>query len=125
MLGEDYSQAPTCATCHMSGHSRNGGKVTHDPGERISWTNRPPVSLWMDTDVNGKIVTETDPAEAAAPDRRHRGGQAQPHEGGLLPLPHADLRQRLLQQYDDFVVLYNEKFAKPGQALMARSASTT
>ena len=42
ILGKDYSQAPTCATCHMSGHSRNGGKVTHDPGERISWTNRPP-----------------------------------------------------------------------------------
>ncbi len=34
VLGEDYAQAPTCATCHMSGHSRNGGKVTHDPGER-------------------------------------------------------------------------------------------
>jgi len=26
---------PTCATCHMSG--LNGGKVTHNPGERLSW----------------------------------------------------------------------------------------
>ena len=49
VLGVDYTQAPTCATCHMSGHSRNGGKVTHDPSERISWTNRPPVGLVMDT----------------------------------------------------------------------------
>ncbi len=32
VLGKDYTQAPTCATCHMSGHSRNDGKVTHDPG---------------------------------------------------------------------------------------------
>ena len=32
VLGEDYSQAPTCATCHMSGHSRNGGKRHARPG---------------------------------------------------------------------------------------------
>ena len=65
--GEDYSAAPTCATCHMSGNMRNGGKITHDPGERISWTNRPPVSLVMDTDANHAVVTETDPG--AAPGR--------------------------------------------------------
>ena len=52
VLGKDYSAAPTCATCHMCANMRNGGKVTHDPGERISWTNRPPVSLVMDTDAN-------------------------------------------------------------------------
>ncbi|HEY0782841.1 MAG TPA: multiheme c-type cytochrome, partial [Thermoanaerobaculia bacterium] len=62
VLGEDYTQAPTCATCHMSANTRNGRKVTHDPGERISWTNRPPISLLMDTDANGKIVTAADPA---------------------------------------------------------------
>ena len=28
VLGKDYSQAPTCATCHMSGHSKNGGTIT-------------------------------------------------------------------------------------------------
>ena len=36
VLGKDYSAAPTCATCHMSGNTRNGGKITHDPGKRIS-----------------------------------------------------------------------------------------
>ena len=61
VLGKDYTQAPTCATCHMSGNVRNDGKVTHDPGERISWTNRPPVSMVMDTDVNGDVIKETDP----------------------------------------------------------------
>src|SRR5262249_28653378 len=66
VLGKDYSQAPTCATCHMSGNTRNKGEITHDPGERISWTNRPPVSLWMDTDENHKVVTETDPVKRAA-----------------------------------------------------------
>ena len=66
VLGEDYSQAPTCATCHMSANTRNGRKVTHDPGERISWTNRPPVSLLLDTDAKGEVVKETDPDKRKA-----------------------------------------------------------
>ena len=66
VLGKDYSQAPTCATCHMSGNTRNGGKVTHDPGERISWTNRPPISLVMDTDAGNNVVKTTDPAQREA-----------------------------------------------------------
>ena len=56
VLGEDYTQAATCATCHMSANTRNGRKVTHDPGERLSWTNRPPISLAMDTDIHGHVV---------------------------------------------------------------------
>ena len=60
VLGKDYTQAPTCATCHLSAHSRDG-KVTHDPGERISWTNRPVVSLTMDTDADHQVITETNP----------------------------------------------------------------
>ena len=118
VLGQDYSQAPTCATCHMSGHLRNGGRITHDPGERISWTNRPPVSLKMDTDINGNVIKETDPEK-----RR-----------GLTADSWQDKRQRMqevcghchtpsyvsafYEQYDDFVVLFNEKFAKPGQKMM-------
>lgn len=71
VLGVDYSR-PTCATCHMSGNSRNGGKVTHDPGERISWTNRPPLSLRMDTDINGEVVKETDPEKSPRPSSTRR-----------------------------------------------------
>ena len=66
VLGQDYSQAPTCATCHMSGNIQNGGIITHDPGERISWTNRPPVSLVMDTDVNHAVITAADPVERSS-----------------------------------------------------------
>ena len=96
VLGQDYSAAPTCATCHMSANTRNGMKVTHDPGERISWTNRPPVSLVMDTDANHDVVTETDPEKRRARDRRHLRGEAQPHEAGVLALPHARLHQPVL-----------------------------
>ena len=126
VLGEDYSQAPTCATCHMSGHSRNGGKVTHDPSVRLSWTNRPPISAVMDTDKDGKVIKETDPVK-----RQQLIDEAK--ELGL-PASWQQKRQNMqqvclhchtqnyvsafYQQYDDFVVNYNEKFAKPGDAIM-------
>ncbi len=47
ILGRDYSAAPTCATCHISGYVTPLGEVhgnSHDVGERISWTLRPIVS---------------------------------------------------------------------------------
>ena len=43
VVGEDYSAAPTCATCHMSATKTQ--PVTHDAGMRISWNNRPAVSI--------------------------------------------------------------------------------
>lgn len=117
VLGEDYTQAPTCATCHMSAHSK-GGKVTHDPGTRISWTNRPPVSAVLDTDADGKLVTETDPAKRrslvafSAEQKRTNMKQV------CLHCHTPDYVNSFYKQYDDFVVLYNEKFAKPGAAIM-------
>lgn len=117
VLGEDYTQAPTCATCHMSAHSK-GGKVTHDPGTRISWTNRPPISAVLDTDAHGKLVTETDPAKRrslvafSAEQKRTNMKQV------CLHCHTPDYVNSFYKQYDDFVVLYNEKFAKPGTAIM-------
>lgn len=119
VLGKDYSQAPTCATCHMSGHLRNDGKITHDPGERLSWTNRPPVSQVLDTDAAGKIVTAVDPVERAkltvfsAEAKRNNMKQV------CLHCHTPSYVNSFYKQYDDFVINYNEKFAKPGQNLMA------
>ncbi len=118
VLGKDYAQAPTCATCHMSGHLRNGGKITHDPGERISWTNRPPISLVMDTDVNHAVVKETDPDKRRSlisdtwQDKRARMTDV------CLHCHTPDYVGSFYKQYDDFVVLYNEKFGKPGQSIV-------
>lgn len=121
VLGVDYSQAPTCATCHMSGNSRNGGKVTHDPGERISWTNRPPVSLVMDTDKDHAVIKETDP-------ERRRALLADGGDGWQAKRQRMkdvcsnchtpDYVDNFYKQYDDLVVLFNEKFSKPGAAIM-------
>ncbi|MEK7487408.1 MAG: multiheme c-type cytochrome [Planctomycetota bacterium] len=118
VLGKDYSQAPTCATCHMSGHTRNNGQITHDPGTRISWTNRPPISLVMDTDKDKNVVKETDPQKRAAlvvdtaEAKRARMKDVCTH-------CHApNYVNSFYKQYDDFVILYNEKFAKPGEKIM-------
>ncbi len=118
VLGRDYAAAPTCATCHMSGNIRNGGRVTHDPGERISWTNRPPVSLVMDTDVDHAIVKTTDPEERAAlihdsaENKRNRMKEvcSSCHTPAYI--------NAFYSQYDDLVILFNEKFAKPGQMIV-------
>ena len=118
VLGKDYSQAPTCATCHMSANTRNGEKVTHDPGIRLSWTNRPPVSQVMDTDASGKVVTETDPTKRAA----LVADTAEAKRGRMKEVcAHChttDYINGFYKQYDDLVILFNEKFAKPGQAIM-------
>jgi hypothetical protein len=118
VLGKDYSQAPTCATCHMSGHTRNGGKVSHDPGERISWSNRPPISLVMDTDADHKIVTEADPEKRRRLINSTAAEKRQAMKDVCLHCHTPDYVNSFYKQYDDFVVLYNEKFAKPGTKIM-------
>lgn len=96
VLGKDYGAAPTCATCHMSGHSRNDGKITHDPGQRISWTNRPPISQWLENGDQRRANMQMVCAHCHTP----------------------DYVSAFYKQYDDLVRLYNEKFAKPGTKLM-------
>lgn len=126
VLGEDYSQAPTCATCHMSGHSKNGGKITHDPSIRLSWTNRPPISAVMDTDKDGKVIKEKDPAkrQAMIDEARELGKPAswqEKRQNMQQVCLHCHTQKYVgafYKQYDDFVVNYNEKFAKPGEAIM-------
>jgi len=127
VLGEDYSQAPTCATCHMSGHSRNGGKITHDPSIRLSWTNRPPISAVMDTDKDGKLIKETDPAKRqtliAEAEAMGKPASWQAKRQNMEQVCLHCHKQKYVgafyKQYDDFVVNYNEKFAKPGNAIMS------
>jgi hydroxylamine dehydrogenase len=97
ILGETYTQAPTCATCHMSAHSKQGTpEVTHDPGKRLSWTNRPPVSRLLDSWEDNR--------------KRMQNVCANCHTNNYVTA--------FYKQYDAFVINYNEKFAKPGGAIM-------
>ncbi len=94
IVGVDYSAAPTCATCHMSATSSQ--KTTHDVGQRIAWTLRPPVSKHKDN-WQAKRANMTDVCSAC-----HTPTFTDGH----------------FYQFDASVRLYNEKFAIPATALM-------
>ncbi|MBN2425984.1 MAG: hypothetical protein JXB44_13230 [Calditrichaceae bacterium] len=94
VVGEDYFVAPTCATCHMS--ATPSKKLSHDVGERLSWTLRPAISVhkdnWQQKRKNMLTVCQSCHGSAFA-------------EGHYY-------------QYDALVHLYNEKFAKPATDIM-------
>lgn len=94
VVGVDYFAAPTCASCHMS--AAPGLTVTHDVGERISWTLRPPVSQrkdnWQAKLANMKKVCTSCHGQTFVDGHYH--------------------------QFDATVRLYNEKFAIPATELM-------
>ncbi len=132
VAGVDYSAAPTCATCHMS---RAGDQPkTHNVGDRISWTLRPPISQKInlvrldngqEKDIPGdnpelpKVGSSPDWAEGAKvvevltwKDRREKMAEvcAACHSEGVI--------EGHYKQFDDVVDLYNDKFAKPIAAVM-------
>lgn len=105
IVGEDYIAAPTCATCHMSATPNQG--VTHDVGQRISWTLRPAVSERVDAKAiaEGKQVTPWQKRRENMKDVCHQCHSPQYVEA-------------FYKQYDDLVNLYNNKFGIPSTQLM-------
>lgn len=94
VVGEDYYEAPTCSTCHMSATKTQA--MTHDVGDRISWTLRPPVSKHKDN-WQAKRSSMKDVCLNC-----HQQTFVDGH----------------YYQYDALVELYNEKFGKPATAIM-------
>jgi hydroxylamine dehydrogenase len=94
VVGVDYYVAPTCSTCHMSATANQ--KVSHDVGNRLAWTLRPPVSKrqdnWKVKRGNMKDVCSTCHGQVWADGFFH--------------------------QFDATVRLYDEKFAKPAGVIM-------
>lgn len=127
--GRDYFSGPTCASCHMSAAGELG--VTHDVGERISWTLRPPVSVRLNLVVYADGAKEDIPGQTAslpAAGEMHNGKKVQRVVGWKE-------RQAAMQmvcrqchagrfvagaysQFDGVVGLYNEKFAEPAGAII-------
>ncbi|MBX7255626.1 MAG: hydroxylamine oxidoreductase [Candidatus Hydrogenedentes bacterium] len=107
VVGEDYSAAPTCATCHMSATKKL--PVTHDVGTRISWNNRPAVS----------VRPEVADAKLGLPgkDLTWETRRAQMKEV-CLSCHNTVFFDSFYKQYDGLIELYHDKFAKPGLALM-------
>jgi len=105
IVGEDYDAAPTCATCHMSATSEL--PVTHDVGDRISWTLRPAISEKIDAQAI-KAGKETKSWQDRRADMQAVCSAC--HTSSMI--------DNFYQQFDSLVELYNDKFARPGKKLM-------
>ena len=106
VVGEEYWAAPTCATCHMSA-TRNQ-PVSHDTGRRISWNNRPVVSVRPD--VSDK--------QMGLPGRRMKWKQRREGMKDVcLNCHNKSWVESFYIQYDALIALYTEKYAGPGEEL--------
>jgi len=94
IVGQDYTAAPTCATCHMS--ATPDQPATHDVGARISWTLRPVIST-KQPEWEAKRAAMNDVCVNC-------------HASAFV--------DNFYNQFDDAVGLYNNKFATPAKALM-------
>ncbi len=106
VVGEDYSQAPTCATCHMSATKEQ--PVTHDVGMRISWNNRPAVS------IRPEVSDKKMGLPGASVGWQTRRGNM---KDVCLNCHQQQWVDNFYVQYDNLIELYHEKFAKPGLEL--------
>ncbi|MBF0348888.1 MAG: hydroxylamine oxidoreductase [Magnetococcales bacterium] len=100
--GEDYDTGPTCATCHMSATVES--PLTHDVSHRISWNLKTPVSH--------KMGEGPEKSEVSWKENRKRMQEV------CISCHTETLVENFYQQYDNVVVLYNNKFAQPAQEVM-------
>jgi len=107
IVGEDYSAAPTCATCHMSATKKQ--PVTHDIGMRISWNNRPVLS----------VRPEVSDAKMGLPGADVNWRTRRENMKDVCSSCHAEgWIDNWYIQYDALIELYNEKYGKAGAKLM-------
>lgn len=93
VAGEDYYDAPTCATCHLS--AAPDLPMTHDVGERLSWDLRAPLS---------KPTKDGDSKRA-----KMKSVCSSCHGSPFV--------EGFYSQFDAFVDLYNSKFAVPAKEI--------
>lgn len=107
IVGEDYSAAPTCATCHMS--ATKDQAVTHDVGLRISWNNRPAISIRPEvSDAKMNLAGKDIPWQTRRANMKNVCTNC--HNQQWV--------DNFYIQYDELIELYHDKFAKPGDELM-------
>ncbi len=106
IVGEDYSAAPTCATCHMS--ATRDMPVTHNVGLRIKWNNRPAISVQAhETDKKWGHKS----AEVTGTQRMENMKKV------CLSCHNPNFADNFYTQYEGLLDLYHEKFARPGLEL--------
>jgi hydroxylamine dehydrogenase len=151
VLGKDYYSAPTCATCHMGSTLKSDGSVTantHNVGDRISWNLRSPISTKMNRVIfaNGdQADMHGDIAPQVGQERKYdkyviNGGEWEKTQanGEVIEVKNWEMRREDMKivcqqchgvqvvdnfytQYDELVLTYNNKFAKPAKLLFERA----
>jgi hypothetical protein len=110
VVGEDYFDAPTCATCHMSATSDM--PVSHNIGLRIKWNNRPPqLKLAHESDVKWGLASG-----AVTGDMRKNNMQKV-----CVACHNQNFVDSFYTQYEAQLTLYSEKWAKPGEKLFKKA----
>lgn len=113
IVGQDYNAAPTCATCHMSATPDH--PVTHDVGDRISWTLRPKVSEKIDAAELAKFEARGEPL----PDDFLTWEQRRANMVDVCLQCHTkNYVNSFYTQYDNQVNMYNDKYGKPALGIM-------
>jgi hypothetical protein len=128
--GKDYFTGPTCSSCHMS--AAGDQPVTHDVGERISWTLRPPISVKLNMVVyedDTKTDITGDAPELPAVGTMHDGKKVarvmrwNDRRATMQNVCRQCHGERFVEgaygQFDGVVELYNTKFAQPAKAIIA------
>lgn len=100
VVGVDYQDTATCATCHISATPNQ--KASHDVGQRISWTLRPVVSKKLE---NWKQRRD-----------RMKDVCRQCHGDPMI--------EGFYIQFDNLVDLYNTKFAIPAATMRTELIKT-
>ncbi len=112
IVGEDYSAAPTCATCHMS--ATKDMPVTHNVGLRIKWNNRP---------AQLKLANETD-KQWNLPSAAITGDMREDNMKKVCAACHnINFINSFYVQYNAELQLYSEKFAQPGEKLFNKATA--
>ncbi len=147
VLGKDYYSAPTCATCHMGSTLKSDGSVTentHNVGDRISWNLRAPISPKLNRVIfdNGdqKDIPGEIPPQVGQELKYKKFGMVDgkwkkvPAEAEVVEVISWEMRRddmkivckqchgvqivdNFYKQFDELVITYNEKFAKPTKKL--------
>lgn len=131
--GKDYTAAPTCVSCHMG--AAGDLQPSHDVGMRDAWNLNAAVSeqqylvIFEDNDKRELSTSEPLPrkgdsiskmdgsmgkVKAVATPKRRRQAMTK----SCLECHSKGFANNALQQFDQVVELYNEKYGKPAQAIM-------
>jgi len=106
VVGEDYTAAPTCATCHMSATPNQD--ISHNIGLRIKWNNRP---------IHSKLSHETDAKWGLASASIHADTRRENMEDVCAGCHNENFTDNFFIQYEGLIDLYDQKFATPGEQL--------